>query len=238
MEMGNSIGVTIQLPEGKKPVPATEGLFVPGVSETPRREMSLPPWSPSSVEETGCYLAYDADGCRLIQHYSKTKVAEAVAFFAPGPGQTIPAFKFRSNQGRSSLIGNCSGGVEGRKRYYSGWCQFVRAAKAAQGTLWLFPRNTLQGGLAVDICECTFAYCTFLLVFISQYCQSMSDAYTTKPKPGAHQTVKLQDNVNHDIYVISAVACLPRHAEFFEGLTMDLTRWVEEGSKVGAASQV
>ena len=147
---GNSLGSSIHLDDERKPVPSIEGLFVPGVSE------SLPQIQPEAIpeeptEDSGCYLVYDAAGFKLIEHYSKTKVAGAIGFYAPGPGCQIPGFKFKSKQGRNELIGNCtSGGVAGRKNYYSGWCQFVRSAKAMKGSLWIFPRTEDQSGLAFD----------------------------------------------------------------------------------------
>ena len=148
---GNALGTSIELDDVRKPVPSTEGLFIPGVSE------SIPaPEQPEAVaegpeEDSGCYLVYDADGCKLIEHYSKTKVPGAIGFYAPGPGQTIPGFKFKSKQGRNELIGNCSsGGVAGRKNYYSGWCQFIRAAKTMNGSLWIYPRAEDKAGLAFD----------------------------------------------------------------------------------------
>jgi Immune Mapped Protein 2 (IMP2) N-terminal domain len=215
---GDKLGATSQLLDGKKPIPTEppEGLFIPGktVEATASKE---PPAATADgpKDELGCYLIYDADGCKLIQHYSKKYVPGAIGFYSPGPGQKIPGFKFTSNQGRAELIGNCSGGVVGRKNYYSGWCQFVRAAKAMQGNLRIYPRYDGQPGLDVDLYT-----------------------YAKNPQPGLYQTEKIQVNTMWPMENFDAVACLPKHAEFFEGLTMDLTRWVEEGSKIGATIQV
>jgi len=52
------------------------------------------------------------------------------------------------------------------------------------------------------------------------------------------QTTKLAENSNYHVGNISAVACLPKHVEFFEGLTTDLIRWIEEGRAIGAALQL
>jgi len=222
LDDGNSVGATIQLQDGKKPLPeSTEGLFIPGLTvvEKAPPQQEIPSLDALSQEEAenqmGCYLVYDADGSKLIQHYSKTRVADAICFFSPGPGQKIPGFKFSNKQGRNELIGNCSGGVAGRKNYFNGVCQFIRAAKAIQGTLTIFPRRKGQSGLDVEMY-----------------------AYTQRPEAGAHQTIKLTERMVCNVSNISAVACLPKHSEFFDGLTTDLIRWVEEGGKVGAALQV
>jgi hypothetical protein len=221
---GNAAGTALQIAEGRKPLPSsTDGLFIPGttVRETPSEEQSSETPEDAAKEEEdpkvemGCYLVYDSNGCRLIQHFSKTRIPDAIGFFAPGPETKIPAFKFKSNQGRSEIIGNCASGVAGRKNYYSGWCQFVRAAKSMQGTLWMYPRGKGQSGLDVDV---------YL--------------YHQKPASGGQQTTKLSYHKEYDVSHVSAVACLPKHSEFFDGLTMDLTRWVEEGSKVGATIQI
>ena len=62
--------------------------------------------------------------------------------------------------------------------------------------------------------------------------------YSRKPEPGEHQTKKLAENTRYDTSNLAAVACLPKHVEFFDGLTMDLTRWVEEGRNIGASLQI
>jgi len=41
--------------------------------------------------------------------------------------------------------------VVGRKNFYSGWCQFIRAAKAMKATLWIYARQQGQPGLDFDI---------------------------------------------------------------------------------------
>lgn len=212
---GNALGTSIQLDDDRKPVPTTEGLFIPGVSAPSAPKQLESTLDEGPEEDYGCYLVYDADGSKLIEHYSKTKIAGAIGFFSPGPGQTIPGFKFKSKQGRNELIGNCSsGGVTGRKNYYSGWCQFIRAAKAMNGSVWISPEADDKAGLAFDVY-----------------------VYTMNTEAGGQQTTKLKENTKYDLSRICAVACLPKHVEFFDGLTMDLTRWVEEGRNIGASLQ-
>jgi len=163
--------------------------------------------------EEGCYLVYDPDGCKLLLHYSKTAVPSAAGFWRPGPTKKIQGFKFKRNQGRSDLIGNCASGVAGRKNYYSGWCQFVRAARNMGG------RVTAYGhpgrGLDVDV---------YL------YCEGTRDGV---------QTVRMEPMESADVNEgVNAVACLPRHAPFVEGAErMDLSHWMTKASTVGAASR-
>lgn len=87
------------------------------------------------VLQDGCYMIYDnASGGTLVLHYSKTSVPEnAVGFWAPGPGQGIQDFKYATNRGYSELIRGIVGGEKNRKKYYSGWCQFIQLARQLSG---------------------------------------------------------------------------------------------------------
>ena len=92
-----------------------------------------PPAAPPGLPNTSngaAYLVYDSDGARLMVHYSKKPVAKALGMWYPTGSSQIKGFKFLQNHGKSELIGNCAAGVTGRKNYYSGWCQFVRQARA------------------------------------------------------------------------------------------------------------
>ena len=66
----------------------------------------------------GCYLTFsEASQGTLFLHWSETPVAGALAFFEPR--KTVPAFKYKSNGGRSELIREMSGGTGERiKRFY------------------------------------------------------------------------------------------------------------------------
>ena len=123
------------------------GIFFDGHSVTARYQDVSADKSP----EAGCYLLFDPQGGgKLVLHYSKTRIAQALGFYAPGPDHSIQGFKFTRNHGRVELIGNCASGLAGRKNYYSGWCQFIRAAKDVNGTLWVYSRAESQPGLDVD----------------------------------------------------------------------------------------
>ena len=182
----------------------------------PPKGNPVTPITPTASGEArkGCYLLYDANSCKLMLHFSKVVVPEAIGFYSPGPGHKLPEFKFKRNSGRTELIGNCASGIAGRKNYYSGWCQFVRAAKAVTGTLWIYPRQEGQQGLDVDIY-----------------------VYRTYPDDSMQQTVRLEENEAHNVTDIDAVACLPKSAEFFESLKVDLNRWLTDASNIGAASR-
>lgn len=174
---------------------------------------------PDGQEEVeGCYLLYNADAAKLTLQYSRTFVKNAIGFYCAGPGKTLQAFKFKKNFGRADLIGNCASGVAGRKNYYSGWCQFIRAARAVSGPLWMYPRSENQQGLDVDIY-----------------------VYYKDPEElglGEFQTVKLNENEKLDISNIDAVSCLPQYTDFFEELKkVDLNRWLTEGNTIGASSR-
>lgn len=184
---------------------------------------------PAAVEEdaapaaaptgSGCYLVFDADGSKLLLHYSHVPVSNAIGFWTPGCGRKIQGFKFKGKHfGKYDLVNDCAGGVTGRKNYYSGWCQFVRAARALGGSVTLFRRSEEQRGLDVDV----FVY--FKEIGGQEVAQQ--------------QTVKLEPDVPVDVSDVAAVACCPRHTEFGEYATMnvDMTRWLTEASNIGAAS--
>jgi len=97
----------------------------------------------------GCYMYYDSSSAKLKLLYTSTPVQNAIGFYS---SPTIPEFKYKKNFGRADLIGNCASGIAGRKQYYSGWCQFIRAARSAiaseekthgetVGEFWIFPKE-------------------------------------------------------------------------------------------------
>merc|ERR1712008_225396 len=106
----------------------------------------------------------------------------------------------------------------GRKNFYSGWCQFIRAARSVNGPLWIYPRNKKKQGLDVDI-------------YVYYQCpQDMG--------MGDYQTVKLMESERLNITEIDAVACLPKFTDFFEELKLvEINRWLTEGNTIGATSR-
>jgi hypothetical protein len=160
-------------------------------------------------------LVYDPDSSgKLILHYSRTTIERAIGKWTPGAGHRVQGFKYTQNAGRSELIGNCTSGMAGRKNYFSGWCQYVRAAKAMDGTITVWdPTST---GLYVDV---------YL--------------YTDDNRAG-HQTIQLLADQSLDLSSITvlAVACLPRNTKFYSAITLDLLKWLADASTQGTASRL
>jgi hypothetical protein len=76
----------------------------------------------------GCYLIFEsASGGRLVLLYSRGEIPlNAIGFWCPGPGRSIQGFKFKQAGGRVELIKGIAGGDQNRRKYYSGWCQFLK----------------------------------------------------------------------------------------------------------------
>jgi hypothetical protein len=99
----------------------------------------------------GCYMVYEpsSGGC-LMLYYSKGPVpSNAVGFWSCGHDQTIQEFKFKQAAGRSELIKGIAGGDSNKRRYFTGWCQFLKLAKAKKGRVIQFTPETQ--GLPVDV---------------------------------------------------------------------------------------
>mmetsp|Transcript_20023 Transcript_20023/g.28498 ORF Transcript_20023/g.28498 Transcript_20023/m.28498 type:complete len:172 (+) Transcript_20023:291-806(+) len=160
----------------------------------------------------GCYLVYESDSSgRLVQHYSKTPVPHAIGFWCAGQDKKIQGFKFTQNLGRSELIRNCAAGNEGRKNYYSGWCQFVKAAKLMKGSVKKIATDESTQCLEVDV----YLY------------------YKEGDK-----VIKLEDGVLIDASNMDAVACVPKNCDIFGNLTkMDEGMFLHKCSESGASSK-
>jgi hypothetical protein len=90
-----------------------------------------------------CYLVYIPVLGELNIHYSEIPIVGAVGLWT---SPDIIAFKNAQGLGQSELIGNCASGVtQEQKNYYSGWCQFIKAAKSMDATV-----TVLDVGLPVD----------------------------------------------------------------------------------------
>uniref|UniRef100_A0A6S9HU23 Immune mapped protein 2 N-terminal domain-containing protein n=1 Tax=Ditylum brightwellii TaxID=49249 RepID=A0A6S9HU23_9STRA len=159
----------------------------------------------------GCYLLYESDsGGKLVLHYSREADPDAVGFWAPGEGKKIQGFKFNRASGKSELIKGIAGGDANRKKYFSGWCQFLKEAKKFNGSVIKFPD---KGGVEVDL----YGYC----------------GTEHKMKP-----LDLDDGLV-DISTLEAVACLPKHNSAYEGLkNCDRLLFMQKGSTFGAATDL
>jgi Immune Mapped Protein 2 (IMP2) N-terminal domain len=159
-----------------------------------------------------CYLLYETDSSgRLVEHYSRNPIQDAIGRWVPAGSKKMPGFKFTQNLGRSVLIGNCSAGVQGRKNYSSGWCQFVRSARVMEAEVMIW--DPVAKGLMVDV---------YL--------------YQDDPRP-THQTVKLLPGVAQGVGNALAVACIPKKTPFYEGMCVDILKWLADGSNYGASSR-
>mmetsp|Transcript_24379 Transcript_24379/g.34017 ORF Transcript_24379/g.34017 Transcript_24379/m.34017 type:complete len:174 (+) Transcript_24379:257-778(+) len=159
----------------------------------------------------GCYLTFESDsGGKLCLFYSKGEVPEnAVGFFTPGEGQEIQGFKFKQNGGRSTLIAGIAGGDANRKKYFSGWVSFIKLAKAKNGRVIKFP-NADQG-VEVDVIG---------------YSKEESQPYM----------LELDDGLV-EVDVFDAIAVLPKHAAFLQGVkSIALNTFLQKASIIGASS--
>ena len=201
-----SLSAIINHWEKSPPISKSQG--VPEAVKSQPNELSHP-------DQGACYLVYDPDSSgQLVEHYSKTAVEFAIGRWIPGSEKTIAGFKFKRNLGRNVLIRNCSGGVQGRKNYYSGWCQFVRSAKNMHAMVTLWDTAVGRKGLIVDV---------YL--------------YYDDDRP-THQTVRMTEDITYTTQNMIAVACLPKGTPFFENMKVDILLWLAEGSKHGYSSKM
>jgi Immune Mapped Protein 2 (IMP2) N-terminal domain len=108
------------------------------------------PSDDDNLGPVGCYLVFESSsgGCLVLQYSEGPVPDNAVGFFCPGAGHKIQPFKFTVNGGKSELIKGIAGGDSNRRKYYSGWCQFLKLAAAKGGLVIQF---TAQQGVAVDV---------------------------------------------------------------------------------------
>mmetsp|Transcript_6828 Transcript_6828/g.7422 ORF Transcript_6828/g.7422 Transcript_6828/m.7422 type:complete len:774 (-) Transcript_6828:103-2424(-) len=162
--------------------------------------------TPTSIPEEGCYLLFDASsGGRFIIQYSRIVVKDAIGFWCPGEGKTLQGFKFKQNQGRSDLMKGIAG-KDYKKKYFSGWCQFVKAALAMDGYVVKYSENER---IEVD-----------LYVFYPDSCGIEA----------------IEDGKLYDVSKIGAVACLAKGNNTFDGVkTGEYGTFVGKGAAAGAS---
>ena len=114
---------------------------------------SIKSYSSAKTSGDGCYLTFENDtGGRLMLHYVKEgepAPRNAVGFWSAGRGHEIQDFKFIQGGGKSELIRGIAGGDSNRRKYYHGWCQFIKLAKGMRGRLQIYSVPTQ--GVEVDI---------------------------------------------------------------------------------------
>lgn len=88
---------------------------------------------PIENDEEGAYLTFDAASQgTLLLTWSRRSVPTALMHFKPT--KKVPDFKFITNQGRTELIRECQ---KDSRRYYQGWCAFMKGVKAFNGEVTL-----------------------------------------------------------------------------------------------------
>lgn len=175
-----------------------------------RKEIPLMPEDTTNGPE-GCYLVYESDsGGKLMLVYSQGDIPNnAVGFWCPMPPKKIQGFKFKQAGGRSELIKGIAGGDANRRRYFVGWCQFVKLAKQFNGKLIKFP-NSIQG-VEVDVYG---------------YRQATQEPFPLHIDEGFVNVSELD-----------AVAVIPKHNPKFQGIkSLQLSTFLELGNLTGAST--
>lgn len=159
----------------------------------------------------GCYLVFEAtSGGRLMLFYSRGLIPKnAVGFWVAGPERSIQGFKFKQNGGKVELIKGIAGGDANRKKYYSGWIQFIKLAKAFNGYVIKFP-NPNQG----------------VEVGVIGYISDEEKAYELDLDAGLIE-----------IDAFDGMAVVPKHNTTYHGIhCLPSNMFIESGQKAGAAS--
>jgi hypothetical protein len=131
----------------------------------------------------------------------------AVGFWAPDPRFPIQKFKFTGAAGRSELIRGIAGGDSNRRKYFVGWCQFLKLAHARKGS---FIQFTAQQGVPVDIYG---------------YVQSQ------------HAPELLTSEKMVELSKYDAVAVMPKHHVFLKGVkSIVMSNFLELGNLAGAST--
>lgn len=200
MEQNRESQITVESPSSKRGNLQT--------SASPKTQPTITPAEPTSSTE-GCYLVFDpSSGGKLTMLYSKTVVNGAIGFWTPGRGKKIQGFKFKQNQGRSDLMKNIAG-KDYKKKYFNGWCQFVKAAKMYSGFVCKWSEH--------ERIE------TDMFVFYSDSCEMR----------------KIEDGELFDVSDIDAVACLPKGNATFDGVkTGEYGTFLNRGDAAGASTAV
>ena len=165
-----------------------------------------------SLGKPGCYLTYETDsGGRLMLCYQRggEPPRNTVGFWAAGEGKSIQGFKFNAAGGRSELIKGIAGGDSNRRKYFDGWCMFVKLAKAMNGSVKKFYAPGCGVGVDVYGYNTRQASVSFL---------DMDDGFV-------------------DVSNFNAVAVVPRGKNFLQGVkTMMLTTFLEKGGIAGSST--
>ena len=61
--------------------------------------------------------------------------------------------------------------------------------------------------------------------------------FTNDKRPG-YQSIRLRQGVATDVTNILAVACIPKNTPFYEGMSVDILKWLGDGQTFGASSRI
>mmetsp|Transcript_14670 Transcript_14670/g.34092 ORF Transcript_14670/g.34092 Transcript_14670/m.34092 type:complete len:176 (-) Transcript_14670:2204-2731(-) len=159
----------------------------------------------------GCYLVFESSsGGRLMLFYSTGRIPRnAVGFWCSGPGKQIQGFKFKQNDGQVEIIRGIAGGDQNRRKYFSGWCQFIKLAKAFNGYVVKFPNS--EQGVEVDVYG---------------YRNDEEKAYDLDLDAGLIE-----------VRPLDAISVVPKHNTTFRGIhKMPMQLFLESGNNSGAAT--
>lgn len=183
------------------------------MSETPTTPTPVPYATMNDEGPSGCYLVYEPSSSgRLMLYYSKGPVpSNAVGFWCPGPDEKIQEFKFKQAAGRSELIKGIAGGDANKRRYFTGWCQFLKLCAAKKGRVIQFTPETQ--GLPVDV-------------------------YGYNQAASSCQLLELNDGLI-DLEGVDAVAVMAKNHEFLKGVkTIGMNNFMDLGNIAGATTKL
>jgi hypothetical protein len=168
----------------------------------------------SNIDEpgpVGCYLVFEnSSGGRLVLHYSQGHVPDnAVGFF--GGGKPIPRWKFEANCGRTELIKGIAGGDANRRKYFIGWCQFLKLAKQNGAKVISF--QVRGQGVPVDV-------------------------YGYTVSKNAPEYIELEEGMT-DLAKYDAIAVMQKHHEFLKGVkSIHVSNFCELAGIAGASTML
>ena len=123
----------------------------------------------------------------------------------------IQGFKFTQNAGRSELIKGIAGGDANRRKYYVGWCQFLKLAHQKSGHVIQFSPETQ--GVPVDV-------------------------YGYRKENNSCVLLNLEDGLV-EVSGLDAVAVMAKNHEFLKGVkTIVESNFLELGNLAGASTRL
>lgn len=161
----------------------------------------------------GCYLSYLSDsGGKLELQYSRTPITNAVGFWCASGGKKIQGFKFTGNGGRQELIKGIAGGDANKKKYYSGWCQFVKEAKKFHG--WVVAYSPIAQGIEVDL-------------------------YVYYREGSRMEKLDFTGEAMYNVSGADAVTCVPKDSDVYKGVhNMDIGTFLNKGTQKGSTTSL